>query len=104
MYYDIIHPRHFENLADAVCLHKKLTREQVMNARYVSGDLVVLHDSLRIKGKMLARGSTPRLCLDPFWLFPFEQRDSTCYAQRAIAYHKPLKGVDVEAVLAIFPK
>lgn len=69
--YDLRFPRSWRNPQDSVLLGRNLTREQVLERRTVSGDLVY-------------HAGTLRIVTDSWWLFPWEATHPASYARDAI--------------------
>jgi len=72
--YDIVFSRAYWDLNNGVRLHTNLTKEQAMDARRVSGDLVV-------------HASTTTLVLEDWWLWEWEKHSTESYALRAISWY-----------------
>jgi hypothetical protein len=70
--FDIRHPRHWSTPQDAVVLARGLTRDEVIQRRELSGDLVY-------------RSGTVEIVPDPWWLFPWEVSSENSYARRALS-------------------
>lgn len=71
--YELHFRRWFDTLDDYQLCGKADSLDEISALRKVSGDLVVY-------------AGTTNVVTDPFWLFPWEKKDSESYARKAIKF------------------
>ena len=73
--YAIHHRKNYDTPKSFVVIAAASFREEAIQQRKMSGDLLIDLSSMKIDTKT-------------DWLFPWEENDPQCYAQRAIAWQK----------------